>query len=47
MPRKRNNRMKSLVLGSLDIDHAYIRHRIWCIHLSIEWSREWTDANVP
>mgnify|MGYP004561203275 FL=1 len=47
MPRERSNRMKILVLGSLDIDHTYIRRRIWCIHPSIEWSREWTDTNVP
>ena len=28
MPRERSNRMKILVLGSLDIDHTYIWRRI-------------------
>lgn len=47
MPREKSNRMKILVFGSLNIGHTYIRRRIWCIHPSIEWSREWTDTNVP
>ena len=47
MPHERSKRMKILVLGSLDIDYTYIWRRIWCIHPSIEWSKEWTDTNVP
>lgn len=43
MPRERSNRMKILVFGSLNIGHTYIRCRIWCIHLFIEWCEEWAD----